>query len=257
MYILFLDETGDHYLKKVSEDYPIFCLTGCIFDEQYYKINTVQSVRDVKKKYIQYSKKPALILHSRGIRKQEEGFEFLRVPQLREEFYEDLNNLIKNLEFHILASIILKDAHIEKYTSPSNPYHLSLEFIMERFVMFLTDRNQKGIIIAEARDKGSNRRLYNEYLRIKEVGTDYIKAFRFRDRILHMGFRKKTDDIAGLQVSDLINYPIGSRVAFPEREKIKLAYNIIRPKIFSDKSGNIIGFGLKIFPPTGIDYSYL
>jgi len=256
MYILFLDETGDHNLKKVDKNYPIFCLTGCIFDEQYYKTKTIQAVKDLKNKYTRYSKRSLLILRSRDIRKQEVGFEFLMVPQLREEFYDDLNNLIKNLNFQILASIILKDAYIEHYAYPENPYHLSLEFIMERFTMFLTDRNEKGVIKAEARDEGSNQQLYNEYLRIKEMGTDYIKAERIREKILHMGFWKKTDNIAGLQISDLINYPIGSRAVFPERNKIKLAYNIIRPKIL-DRNGNIIGVGLKIFPSTGIDYSYL
>ena len=31
---MFLDESGDHSLVKIDEQFPVFCLAGCIFDEE-------------------------------------------------------------------------------------------------------------------------------------------------------------------------------------------------------------------------------
>lgn len=33
---MFLDESGDHNLKKIDKSYPIFCLAGCIVEFGYY-----------------------------------------------------------------------------------------------------------------------------------------------------------------------------------------------------------------------------
>ncbi|MCK4473365.1 MAG: hypothetical protein KAW49_16405, partial [Anaerolineae bacterium] len=47
-----------------------------------------------------------------------------------------LNDLIRGLDFTILAIVILKQDHLNKYgTRARHPYHLSLEFIMERYSM--------------------------------------------------------------------------------------------------------------------------
>ncbi len=37
---MFLDESGDHSLVKIDEQFPVFCLAGCIFDEE----NTIRKV---------------------------------------------------------------------------------------------------------------------------------------------------------------------------------------------------------------------
>ncbi|MGI8642877.1 MAG: DUF3800 domain-containing protein, partial [Thermomicrobiales bacterium] len=37
MKLLFLDESGDHSLEKIDEDYPIFVLGGVVVDRSYYR----------------------------------------------------------------------------------------------------------------------------------------------------------------------------------------------------------------------------
>jgi hypothetical protein len=40
-YIIFVDESGDHGLKNINKDYPIFVLTFCIFNiDNYIKATT-------------------------------------------------------------------------------------------------------------------------------------------------------------------------------------------------------------------------
>jgi hypothetical protein len=35
-YKMFLDESGDHNLKVIDPNHPVFALVGCIFEENYY-----------------------------------------------------------------------------------------------------------------------------------------------------------------------------------------------------------------------------
>lgn len=40
-YQFFIDETGDHGLTFIDDNFPIFLLAGCLFeDSEYQKINT-------------------------------------------------------------------------------------------------------------------------------------------------------------------------------------------------------------------------
>ena len=44
MKIMFLDESGDHNLEKIDQQYPVFVLAGAIFDNSYYFSNFTFSV---------------------------------------------------------------------------------------------------------------------------------------------------------------------------------------------------------------------
>ena len=48
MYVMFLDETGDHSLTKIDPQYPVFCLAGCIFDVDYYNKKANKIIDKVK-----------------------------------------------------------------------------------------------------------------------------------------------------------------------------------------------------------------
>ena len=48
---------------------------------------------------------------------------------------------------------------ISKYSNPFNPYDLSMEFILERFVKFYLKSNDRAAIILESRGKNEDREL--------------------------------------------------------------------------------------------------
>lgn len=113
MYKLFLDESGDHNLKVINPNHPVFALVGCAFEENYYIKEAIKKVNELK---IKYFNSVDVIFHSRDIRKQEtRPFLVLRNKKKREEFYEDLNKLFKELYFTILASVIDKTKLKEQY----------------------------------------------------------------------------------------------------------------------------------------------
>jgi len=245
MYVIFLDESGDHSLKKIDKSYPIFCLTGCIVDFNYYNRVFEEEVYKVKNKHFSTGD---IILRSYDIRKQKGEFSALVDKEKRESFYKDLDDLIISLQFIVIASVINKLELKSKYLEPSNPYNLCLQFILERFCLFLREKRSVGIMRIESRETHNDRRLAMVYENFRKNGSmPFINLIEARDRLVDLSFNQKTQNIAGHQIADLVAYPIGKYVLNPERENI--AYKIIEKK-FRKKKGTeeYINYGLKIFP---------
>src|SRR3989338_3056050 len=106
MKVMFLDESGDHSLIKIDNQFPVFCLAGCIFDESEYQQNGKAKIDAFK---IRYFNVTDVVLHSREIRKCEPPFNILLNPAVKKNFYADLGNLMASLPYTILASAILKE----------------------------------------------------------------------------------------------------------------------------------------------------
>src|SRR3990167_9897003 len=105
MKVMFLDESGDHSLIKIDNQFPVFCLAGCIFDENEYQQNSRAKIDAFK---IRYFNNTETILHSREIRKCEHPFNILLNPVTKKSFYADLDHLMLSLPYTVLASAILK-----------------------------------------------------------------------------------------------------------------------------------------------------
>ncbi len=244
--VMFLDESGDHSLEKIDQQFPVFCLAGCIFDEVEYQTKSNEAINNFK---IRYFNNTEIILHSREIRKCEAPFNILLNQNVKKDFYNSLNNLISDLPFTIIASVISKQKLREQYTDPANPYALSLEFIMERFLFFLEENNDIGYISVESRDSRSNTNLLATFTNTINYdslcGDNIILAKRFQDKIQKMIFITKQQNENGHQIADLIAYPTAKFGLYPE--KVNSAFEIIKPK-FRNINGNIMGYGLKFFP---------
>lgn len=243
---MFLDESGDHSLVKIDDQFPVFCLAGCIFDENEYQQNSKAKVDAFK---IRYFNKPEIILHSREIRKCEPPFNILLNPITKKSFYTDLDNLMLSLPYTVLASAILKKKLKDQYFDPANPYGLSLQFIMERFLYYLEESNDVGYISVESRDPKSNTDLLNTFTDVINNGsasdTHRVSAKRFQCKIQKMIFVTKQQNENGHQVADLVAYPIAKFTLDPK--KGNPAFDIIKQK-FRRIGGKAKGYGLKIFP---------
>ena len=243
MYKLFLDESGDHNLDVIDPNHPVFALAGCIFEENYYSSTAIKRVNELKIKYFNSTE---VILHSRDIRKQEsKPFLALRKKEVREKFYQDLNNLFKELYLTIIASIINKKKLKEQYGNHSdNPYYLSLGFIMERYAIYLREKGETGAMIIESRNKADNDLLYLAFSKTMLEGTGFMRSDEFQKRIAGLTFIPKKENDTGTQLADLIAYPVATHI-LPNRDK--KAFETLKSKIRS-KKGEIYGYGLKIFP---------
>ena len=142
-YVIFVDESGDHGLTSIDDNYPIFVLDFCIFEKDHYVNVVVPKVEAFKFTHFGHD---IVVLHERDIREQKTPFVFLKNKQKRESFMDDLNKLIKEAEFTIVATVIDKKLQSGKYSHPANPYDLALLFCMERAHAFLEEHGQHNRI---------------------------------------------------------------------------------------------------------------
>lgn len=89
-YIVYVDESGDHSLKSIDENYPVFVLTFCVFHKAHYADKVTPAVRKLKFATFGHD---MVILHEQDIRKGNGAFGMLGRDK-REIFLEELNFLI-------------------------------------------------------------------------------------------------------------------------------------------------------------------
>ena len=242
-YYLYIDESGDHGLTNVNPDFPIFLLCGIVISSnENAAIN--QAFNQVKATF--WGRKE-VIFHSRDIRKCEKEFSILFDLEKKKLFYEAINESIVNHEYVVIASAIRKEAYIQNFGKLSDDvYELSLSFIIERAIFYLdTIKNPKKEleIVIERRGKKEDKKLEEHFQRLLARGTGYVSADRLTSYNLSIIFRSKRENINGLQMADLIAYPIARYVIEPKRANP--AFDLIEPKIYTK---GVRRYGLKIFP---------
>lgn len=242
-YTLYIDETGDHGLTTINPDFPVFLLCGVLVSEEEYE-NIRSSFNSIKNRI--WGNKQ-VVFHSRDIRKCEKEFVVLFDMELKRQFYESLNGALTEHQYTVIASAIRKDTYIMRFGKLSNDvYELALSFIIERSVFFLDDikTNSKELeIVIERRGKAEDKKLSEHFQRLLARGTGYVSATRLANYKLKIVFRSKRENINGLQLADLVAYPIARYVIEPTRANP--AFDVVEPKIHA-KNGK--RYGLKVFP---------
>lgn len=243
MKVMFLDESGDHNLEIIDSQYPIFVLGGAIFDARYHRNEARPKIRQFKHDQFGTDR---IILHTADIYRNRNGYEQIKDPELRQKFYRALNQLIASLDFEIIASAILKKKHLARYgIAAVDPYLLSLEFLVERFVFALDSSDQKGTIVAESRNPQLDNQLNLAWLDLKIKGTRFLSPTRLIKRIQDFRIIPKSEAVGGLEVADLIVSPIGRALL---GKQTKEDFLIIKKKFRRNQSGHILGHGLIVFP---------
>ena len=240
-YIIFVDESGDHSLEYIDVEYPVFVLDFCVFRKDIYIRDLVPKLHMFKFDHFGHD---IVILHEQDIRKQKLPFVFLKNREKRNTFMTELNGLIDQAEFTIIATVIDKQKYARGDVSPANPYDLALRFCMEQAYAFLQDRQQHKQtthIVVERRGKREDRELEIAFRKIcDDVG------YRSATPSFEIVFADKRSNSAGLQLADLTARPIGRHVISTEQPN--RAWDIIEQKLYQDSTGELQGRGLKVFP---------
>lgn len=239
---MFLDESGDHSLDKIDQQYPVFTLAGCIFEKEYYQSTAVPLINKLK---IDIFGNKEIVLHSYDIRKSKGDFKELLNPIKRNEFIERMNKLMSTLEFTIISSCIRKNLLVDKYPKPNDPYDLAFSFLIERYVNFLIQADAVGEFSLESRGRKENSDLMDVYNLYKTTGNKYCYPFLFNAVIDGISFVEKVKNINGHQIADLVAYPIARHCM---RSDNNPAFNVIKNKFRRSNYGEMQGFGYKEFP---------
>lgn len=244
MKLMFLDESGDHNLSVIDKTYPVFVLTGCIFDLDYYSKVVEPEANNLKIKHFGGSNE---ILRSYDIRKQKKGFSVLIDTVKRKAFYDDLCNFLSNLDVKIITAVIKKENLKFQYVTPNNPYDLCLQFILERSVMFLGRSGEKMLFRVESRQTHNDQKLAQVYEDFRQTDHQLFEKEEIQSKFTDLSFNQKTQNVIGMQVADLFAYPIGRWVNKPA--DVNEISKIAEVKYHRNpRSGDYINYGLKIFP---------
>ena len=239
-YIIYVDESGDHSLESIDTEYPVFVLSFCIFRKDNYATNITPAIRQLKFATFGHD---MVVLHEADIRRKKGAFSHLS-KEPREAFMNRLTDIIGAASFQLVAVVIDKRRLKDRYVRPEHPYHLALEFGLERIYRLLKVAGQDDaltFIVCEARGAKEDAELELEFRRIRD-GANYFRKVLPFDLIIA---DKKTNS-EGLQLADLTARPIGLSVLRPEQENRTGA--MLEGKFYRDVAGNKQGFGLKVFP---------
>lgn len=159
--VVYFDEVGNPTLDASDRDFPMFSIALLICDSDSYVNEIVPRVNALKFKWFGHE---GVILHSRDIRKAQGDFGFLTTPGKRPEFYEDLNSVMSECDYKLIAVAIRKDLHVSRYQYPAAPYDLALLFAMERLLSVIENTRQADVmVIAEKRGQKEDRELHSAF----------------------------------------------------------------------------------------------
>ncbi len=150
-YYLYLDETGDHGLSYIDQNFPIFLLCGCVVSLEHLPLLEKQ-VNEFKQMYFHTTD---VILHSRDVRKCEGPFQILFDLDIKKKFYGDLNKILTESNYSLIGSAVHKERHIKRYGKwasnlipcrfPLSLRGLSFCWILRAQQMLLTSLRKNGV----------------------------------------------------------------------------------------------------------------
>ncbi|OFI33913.1 DUF3800 domain-containing protein [Alteromonas lipolytica] len=245
-YIVYVDESGDHSLQSIDENYPIFVLAFCVFHKRHYSEAIVPALEKFKFNHFGHDQ---IVLHEHEIRKEKGNFNIFRSRDEKLAFLSELTEIIEFSNFILISCTIDKRKLTKPADLETNPYHMALGFCMETLYEFLQekgDEQKKTHIVVECRGKKEDRELELEFRRICDGNNRLNIPLPFE-----VIFSDKKVMSSGLQLADLVARPIGLYTFKPEQPN--RAFEILRRKFYCDGGREKVGkgfegIGMKIYP---------
>ena len=246
-YVVYVDESGDHSLVSVDPDYPVFVLALCIFHKRHYSEKIIPAVEKLKFNYFGHD---SVVLHENEIRKQKGPFAFLAQRSVRDEFMGQLTSIMAASNFILIACVVDKVRVPKSEGSASNPYHIALGICLEALRSFLAEKQQdqfKTHVVVECRGKKEDAELELEFRRICDGANPGGRNLPF-----DVVFADKKTNLAGLQLADLVERPVGINHLRPTQPN--QAFDLLRSKFYCaggrmQLGRDYDGVGLMVHPP--------
>lgn len=246
-YIVYVDESGDHALQNINQNYPVFVLAFCVFHKNYYAGTVTSALQRFKFKHFGHD---MVILHEHEMRKEMPPFNIFKGRAEHQQFMGELTEIIESSNFILISCVIEKQRLVQKSLHETNPYHLALGMCLENLHSFLKEKNQHDRlthVVFERRGRKEDNELELEFRRVCDGSPPLVERMPFQ-----VQFADKKTNSCGLQLADLVARPIGLHVARPEQAN--RAFEVLKQKFYcaggrKALGENFEGLGLKRFPP--------
>ncbi len=223
---MFVDESGNPNLKNIDKEFPVFVLCGVMLEEQsYYAFRD-----DFNELKLKFFDNKDVVFHSTKIRKRNKDFKILIDTDVKQVFIEGLNACIYNADFTIISVAVDKREYVEEVGHIDDLYEICLSVLVERTIHYLSENKLDGglSIVLERRGKKEDNVLVKRFNKILDSGTFKATPEEIKSFNTGFHFRKKNQNINGLQLADLVAYPIARQTLNPETEHPSF-------KVFKDK----------------------
>ncbi len=209
MFRLHIDEVGHHNMRSSLDPNERYLgLTGLIMRVGYSEGDFASALNKIKTDVFG---RCDFSLHRRDIiNRKPEPFTALKDEAKRQEFDGLILALMEESKYRVFTVVIDKREHRAKYAVwQFQPYHYCMTVMLERYVRWLDRIDSVGDVLAESRGKKENKQLSKAYRRIYARGTDHVPDLLFKARLTstEIKLKPKTENIAGLQLADLIASP--------------------------------------------------
>ena len=209
---LYIDESGDHTYHDLGNPAKRYLgLTGVAVETEFYRTRFHPDVEGLKQRHFPHSPDEPIIFHRKELINRHGVFGILADPKQNEAFTADLIAFLAAQEYWVFTVVIDKKAHSERYGKAApHPYHHCLTVLLERYREFLSEDGDHGDVMAESRGGAEDMELKRVYREVFEAGLNHVSAASFQEVFTsrELKLKRKTANIAGLQVADLLAYPI-------------------------------------------------
>ena len=239
MYLIYVDESGVmHGGKREGRFYVLSAVL--VPDDLWLHID--YNVTCIKKEHFPNTDLNQLEIHIYDIVERKRVFEGISLTT-KSAFLKSIYSLIASFPVVIISVIIRKIEFVERHPDLNLEYN-AWKLLLERVEMFLSSEQKEtyGLIIMDSicRDR-------DEYVReivnnLRQYGTYFIDLTHLIEDI----FFTKSNLRNLTQLADAVAYC--TRQYMRDNPEFMQYWQIIEPKFHRDLQGNIMGYGLKIYP---------
>ncbi len=256
---MYVDEVGNADLNASQDpNHRYLSLTGVVFELDYVDRVVAPALEALKRRYFNSHVDEPLILHRKELVNRKYPFQALRDSQVEAAFNTELLALLERFQYKVITAVIDKLEHCQRDPEwRHHPYHYCQEVLLERYVSSMARVGKVGDVLAESRGTRPDRELKSAYQDIHAKGTEWVSPEVFQRHLTskELKIKKKSDNIAGLQLADLIAYPSFKATLLrqkgeplPENFSGRVAAILEAGKYRRSPAGRIEGWGRKWLP---------
>lgn len=211
-YRLYIDESGDHGYKRVRTITNRYLgLTGLLAEKKCYDSLFQPTLEQLKRVHFSYDIDDPPILVCNRIKGRKGCFWVLREKGPNRKWEEGILNYFTSLLQHcqLFTVVIDKLEHHNRYPkAPFDPYVYAFKVLLRRVKGYLSSKDWQADVVPESRGGREDADLRRAYQGLRTIGDkwssgeEYCRVFPSEAMII----KKKSQNIAGLQIVDLIAY---------------------------------------------------
>lgn len=259
-YRMYIDEVGNPDLRASKDpNHRYLSLTGVIFLLGYVDSDVAPELEALKRRHFEAHVDEPLILHRKELVNKNYPFSCLREPAREQAFNDDLLDLLRGLRYRVITATIDKLQHVTRYSAwRYHPYHYCQAVLIERYAMMMNRQGMRGDVYGESRGRNEDKQLKDAFRQIYHHGTEWLSRDDIQRgiKVGDIKLKKKSDNIVGLQIADLIAHPSfkamlarRKKQALPENFGGKIAQILVEKKYDRSLATGIIeGWGTKWLP---------